>query len=138
MAELPTAEELLKHAREERELVSKWLKSLDEFVRYLESFLGMAKVPRQITMEESVVPESQRFRGKSAIVAAETVLRERGRAMHMKDIVKAILDGGYDKQLDPHKLYSSLFTNLRRRHEVFRKAERKPATFALAESPEKK
>jgi len=57
--------------------------------------------------------------------------------MHLKDIVTAILRGGYDKQTNRAKLYSNLYTTMsRRKASVFKKIEGKPAMFGLVESRE--
>lgn len=72
---------------------------------------------------------SGRFRDTSAAKAAAVVLRERGRPMHIKHIVRAILDGGYPST--PRKVRSTLSTNMHRQPDTFWKVRR--ATFGLAE-----
>lgn len=141
MPTIPTTEELLKHAKKERDLVLAWLGSLDEFIRNLERFLGVRRGAEQVSIEEVTPPglgESQRFRDKSSVTAAKLVLRDFGRPMHLKDIVTAILKGGYERQTDPHKLYSTLFTNLKRRPETFKKVDGKRGVFGLVEWATKK
>jgi len=141
MTTLPTAQELLKHARKERELLRTWLASMDDFIRNLERFLGMRHTAEQVTMENiaSQSPAtSLRFKGATSVAAAEIILRENGAPMHLDDIIDAILKGGYEKQRDQKKLYFTLFANLARKAKVFAKVPEKPATFGLVEWSQKR
>ena len=73
-----------------------------------------------------------KYDGMSAPVAAETVLREHGKPLHLRKIIDKMYNGGYSEQPDPKKLYNNLYTTMKlRKKKVFKMV--KPAVFALVE-----
>jgi hypothetical protein len=122
-------DELLAIAKKKRAELKQELKMLNESIAHLEKLLS----PQQLTIPDTL-PKTMRFRNKTAIEAAEAVLREHGSPMHLNEIVSAVIDGGYEKHTNKYKLYSNLFPALsRRRKDLFAKIEGVPATFGLVE-----
>lgn len=70
-----------------------------------------------------------RFSKLSAAKAAVIVLREHGKPMHIKQLIRAVLAGGYPST--PRKVRSTLSTNMHRQPGLFEKVGR--ATFGLTE-----
>jgi hypothetical protein len=142
MKPIPSVQQILQEAKNEREdlcarleRINDRLRVIDGAIEYFEDILQKIDGAESAGVARVVVSESARFKGKTAVSAAETVLREYGKPMHMDYIVREVLKGGYDAQRDPKRLYSNLFTTLSRRakkQDVFTKGK-KPATFGLLE-----
>ena len=111
------------------------MQMIEGAIRYLEELMHKNEPRLESPRWKSAVAETERFKGKSAVQAAEIVLKDNGKPMHMNLIVEQVLKGGYDGQKNPKKVYSNLFTTLSRKAEsgkVFVKGK-KPATFGLLE-----
>jgi len=126
---------LVKRERNElRQECHKKLRMLNETISTLEGLLKKAESSRQLELGEAISVDSRRFEGKSALEAAETVLREHGKPLTLKAIVRVILQGGFNKYTEPRKLYVNLYPTLASRHpDKFRRVEGERATFALVE-----
>lgn len=131
MPNIPTVKDVLVIAKKERERLRGELTKLEATIQYLESVLEIE--PSSMTEASSPgQPETKVFKGISAPKAAERVLREHGRPMHLKKIIEKMISGGFDGQTDTKKLYSNLYTTINKRKPgVFKKV--KKATFALKE-----
>ncbi|MCE5272406.1 winged helix-turn-helix domain-containing protein [bacterium] len=130
--------------KQKLEPLQKRLEQLNSVVQYIEESADVSfdSYQEQSTIETpftsaNQVP-SQKYKNIPMIQAAEKVLRENGKPMHMKDIIQGILDGGYEQQKDPKRIYQSLYSTMsKRKPEVFYKIKNKQATFGLSEWKEK-
>ena len=124
--------EVLKMAKQEREKLYNKLRSLEATIQYLEGILGV--VSNHPTIRDTKLNDINRFRGLSAPKAAEEVLRETGKPLHIDKIMDKMYDGGFDGQPDRKMLYSNLYsTMLKRKSNIFKRIPKKPATFGLVE-----
>ena len=120
-----------------REGIQVAMKALEDLRKEINSIERVLKevLSKAMPAPETTVREAQPYAGKTAIWAAEQVLKKHGKEMHLKTIVREILRGGYDQQRDAKKVYSNLFGALSRmakNGKVFTKSET-PANFGLLE-----
>ena len=122
----------LAHARSEQEQLRDRLRVVDEVIRYLKEAIADSMAGAVEEGPGAGHGAEGRFADKSAPEAAEIVLKERAKPMHLKEIAEAILAGGYAGQKDLKKLYANLYTTMtRRKAHVFRKVKGQAATFGL-------
>ena len=133
--------EVLRKLRQERDELKDQLQRVSEFIAYLEEKIGREepeiRFRRPLMHEERVTPRVS-FKGVTAAAAAEVILKMRGHPLHLKVIVREILQRGYEKQPKEGKLYNSLYTTMARRPDKFYRVEDKRATFGLVEWREKR
>ncbi len=121
----------LAQATAERNELLNRVEKLNTVIEYLQKFGGRAKPAASTLASALEVAASERFKGISAVKAAEVVLRENGKPMHIKELTNAVLAGGYDRQRDFKKLRLALYTNLVRSERFLKAPE--GAVFALTE-----
>ena len=124
---------LIAKAKKEREELLQRAEGLNEVISYLSKQLTIETPTKQGIEREIITPASGRFENCSAPEAAEIVLQEHGKEMHVKDVVREVLKGGYKGQTNKNKLYGNLFTRMSRKPKVFKRNKRKKATFGLVD-----
>ena len=125
----------LDSARKEREKHLEEIRRLDIFIQVAERLFDSMAHGEQgelegMVAESSEKHNSERFKGKSMAEAAEIILREHGRPLHVKAMLQLIANGGY-----PKPKYVSLYPTLKRRPAFYKAGE---AKFGLTEWKEKK
>jgi len=119
--------------------ISRTERQIEEKAQLIQKYAGQIKTLKKelkflLDVRERFFPtqdrQKTRFAKSTAAEAAESVLREEGRAMHVDEIGKRLREGGYPRTEDPKKLYMSLTTTLTRSDKF---AKVKPATFDLRE-----
>jgi len=145
MTKTSSLQELLQDAQEEREAAATKLRNLDSMIEFIRERLRLAgDTSTEVEPQgHDVLPgasETVRFRGMSALKAAEAVMREKRKPLRTDKIVFEILRGGYSKQLDKTKLYHALssgFAKAVKNQDTFYRA--KKGTFGLLEwQPQRK
>lgn len=128
-------QEVLDEAIKEREELRAKLEEVSRLIEFLERRITASGKPASPAVGIKEEMRTQRFKAMSAPKAAEIVLRENGKPMHLEKVSREIIKGGYTDQLDPKRLYLNLFSTLKRmadKGRVFKKDNR-PAMFGLVE-----
>lgn len=100
----------LDQAREERR---RW----ERVVRDLESSIRQIESAHQKMRNEPAAVRTEQFSYLPAPAAAEIVLREAGRTMHISEMLEQLIARGYPKE-DERRLYWRLFSALRRSEQI--------------------
>lgn len=117
--------EALATAEREHQRIGKWIVQLRLMLG--ESFAS-TNGSRGTAPNQNALPGP--YSEMSGPAAAEAVLREAGKALHIKEIVKRMVAGGY-QTADQAKYRQSLYANLARQPKRFKKVKTKKATFDL-------
>ena len=126
-------QELLDKAKKDRAYHQKKLNEANGVISFLSENLKAWSGAKNA--EESAITEilSNRFENVTAPVAAETILRENGKPMHINDVITEILENGYREQTNRRKLYGNLYSRFSRKKVFVNRADGKPGFVALAE-----
>ncbi len=126
----------LTQATAERNELLNRVEKLNAVIEYLQKLGGRAEPTANTLAGTLEIAASERFKGISAVKAAEAVLKGNRKPMHIKELTNAVLAGGYDRQRDFKKLKLALYTNLVRSERFLKAPE--GAVFALTEWASKK
>jgi hypothetical protein len=133
MKDRGTIMRLIAKAKREKEELQRRVNSLTEVIGFLSQQLNTDTTTIRKRVPEVVNSSSNRFEKMNAPEAAEIVLRENGKPMHLNEVVTQLFAGGYKEQTDPKKLYGNLYTRLSRKKSVFKRIAGKRATFGLVD-----
>ena len=110
---------------------------MDRCENILEEVQNISKAVVHLKKERDLARQGNRivrFNGLPAWKAAKVILEEHQRDMNLLDIIKKMLERGYNRHVDPRKIYKNLQINLSKYHsDIFYRNKHRAATFGLCE-----